>query len=618
MLSGQRPGWTRLSKNSRAARVAVPLAIPMALGLALGIVLAVSGGPVTTINESALGSCASPAASSDPSASTDAAASTDPSASAAYPGPSGSPAANAVYPDPSGSPSATTVYPDPSGSAAATTDPAASADPSGSAASPSASAAPCVSASASGSAMASASATATAPPVNPEVGAPDLAEANPVDPANNPISLTQSAAQAANTLNCTLTVPDNPLSANGLATPWQLSDGCSEANPNEEAFVEASILGPTGKLTVYNPLVITQGTTPAAAPAAPQVPRGSQVIIEVGFNGNNLVLEGAGAFQGRCIDAFGNSIIAQTSACNAPAFFADANAQVAAGRLQIPQLGMGNDGQTCESTHSFSLIDQDQSDNVDSEYLLNGNGQSAQDSAANKAAMGGSTVISNGSDEGLLDRFVDPALGCTPAQANDPTSANGVSGSQALNELSARQNQQGEIALLPVNDPQLLVDGQFSIGKTNTYRMLTDQPFIPANANKNQMAAEYCEEMTDIAPAKLQLDEAMETNFTTPVPATGDNLATFMGARLAASFTNLGCENFGLKNPVTVTVNGNGVATAVTYNTAQQQATMPQATPGSGNGSGGGNGGSNGGGLRNPYNRAPFGRHGHKENGAGM
>ena len=541
----------------------------MALGLTLGIILAVSGGPVRTLDQSALGDCGSSAASAAASAAAGSAAGSGASA-----GPVASPAA--------------------SGNAAA-------------AASPAAPAAPCVTALASGSPASGGgggNGAAASPPatVNPEVGTPDLAETNPVDPANNPISLTQSAISAASTLNCTLIVPNNPLSARGLATPWQLSDGCSEANPNQAAFVEASILAPSGKLTVYNPLVITQGTTPAATPTAPRIRRGSQVIVEVGFNGNNLVLEGAGAYQGRCIDAFGNSIIAQTSACNAPAFFADANFQMAIGRLRIPRLGMGNDGKTCESTHSFSLVDQDPSDNVDSEYLLNGNGQTAQDSAANKAAMGGSTVISNGSDEGLLDRFVDPATGCTPAQGTDPTSANGIAGSQALNELSARQNQRGEIALLPPNDPQLLVDNQFSVGKTNAYRMLTDQPLIPANANKNRMAAEFCQEMVNTAPAKLQLDQTMEANFTTPVPATGDNLATFMGARLSASFTNMGCQNFGLTNPATVTVDGNGVATAVTYNTAQQQANIPGGMSGHGR----------------AYNHAPVGRHGHRENGSGM
>ena len=66
-------------------------------------------------------------------------------------------------------------------------------------------------------------------------------------------------------------MPDNPLSARGLATPWQLSDGCSEANPNEEAFVESTILAANGKLQIYDPLVITQGTTAATAPTVPRI-----------------------------------------------------------------------------------------------------------------------------------------------------------------------------------------------------------------------------------------------------------------------------------------------------------------------------------------------------------
>ena len=68
MLSGHGSEWRR-RRNSRAARIAVPLAIPMALGLTLGIVLAVSGGNTTTIAQSALGSCASAAASAAPAAS---------------------------------------------------------------------------------------------------------------------------------------------------------------------------------------------------------------------------------------------------------------------------------------------------------------------------------------------------------------------------------------------------------------------------------------------------------------------------------------------------------------------------------------------------------------------
>ena len=96
--------------------------------------------------------------------------------------------------------------------------------------------------------------------------------------------------------------------------------------------------------------------------------------------------------------------------------------------------------------------------------------------------MANATVEQNGSDNGLLDKFVDPALGCTPFTAPNPTNPTGSSASQALNELSARANQKGTIALLPVNDPQLLVGGNFSIGKTNAYRIETDQPRLAATA----------------------------------------------------------------------------------------------------------------------------------------
>ncbi|HTR90302.1 MAG TPA: hypothetical protein VMI73_01005, partial [Trebonia sp.] len=540
--------------------IAVPLAIPVVLAGILGVVIAVSGGNhATNVNQSALDNCASPSASA----------------------------------------SAVTASPAASASQAAPASPAAPAS-----ATASASPAPCPSATASTNVVATAS--PSAPAVNPEAGRPGLAMTNPVDPTGAAINLNQTAAEAADSLNCTLTVPDNPLSAQGLATPWQLGDGCAMSNASQQAFVEATILAPNGKVQVYAPLVITQGTTPVVAPTAPTIARGSQIIINTGFNGNNLVLLGAGAAQGNCIDAFGNSIISQTAACNARAFYANANAQIAFGRLRVPRLGTASDGKACETTLSFSLIDQDQSDNVISSYLMDANGNTAQNTAANKAAMAGATTDVNGSDDGLLAHFVDPNLGCKPFTATDTTSPNGADASQALNALSAKLNQRGMQALLPVNDPQLLVGGQFSIGKTNTFRMMNDQPLLSPFTNKNQNAATYCQNMLNVQTPKLVLDAATEANFTSPVPDVGNNLATFMGARLSGSFANMNCQNFGLKDPTTVTTDGNGVATAVTYNTTPQRATAQ----------GGGNG------VHRGRHRNPiyffFGRQGHKENGAGM
>ena len=396
---------------------------------------------------------------------------------------------------------------------------------------------------------------------------------NAQDAAGNAFSFNQTAAQALNTMDCTLTVPANPLTAQGLATPWQLGDGCSWANGGTEgAFVEATILAPNGQVQVYDPLVVTQGTTAAVAPTAPTIAAGSQVIISAGFNGNALALTGFGATQGKCIDALGNSIINQTPQCNAAAFYQLANQEIANGTLTVPPTGTGKDGQPCETTTSFPLIDQDQSDNVDASYLFNPNsGQTAQKTAANVASMAGATDENNGSDDGLLDAFVNPALGCTPFTATNTTAAAGTSSSQALNALSARQNQPATPALLPVNDPQLLVGGNFSIAKTNVYRAETDQPLLAANTNTAQNASTYCQNVVNLQTPVLKLDAPLEQG-TSPVPALGNTLANFLAARENASFTNLNCQNFGLTNPVTLTLDGNGVAIGATYNTATQTA----------------------------------------------
>jgi hypothetical protein len=554
MLSGHRSARRRRGRSSRAARIAVPLAIPMALGLTLGIILAVSGGPVTTINQSATGTCASPSASA-------------------------------------------------AGAAGAT----------GTTASPAATASPCPSASASATTATSTTPVTAATFANGQVATRQLGDVAtaPVSGAAGatPIALNQTAAQAAISMNCTLRVPNNPLSAQGLATPYQLGDGCSMANAGTEgAFVEATILSPNGQLSVYNPLVITAGTTPAANPVPPTIPRGAQVIIDIGFNGTNLALTGQGAVQGRCVDALGQSLIGQVSGCNTVNFYNMANAEIARGILKIPALGTDLSGQTCLSVRDFALIDQDQSDNVVSKYLINGNGQTAQDTAANANAMTGDTVLTNGSDDALLSEFVDPANGCTPFTATDTTNANGTAPSQALNELSARVNQQGTVAVVPVNDEMTLVNGAFSVAKTNVYRSLVDQPLLANNVSANQVAADYCQNMVNLAPARNQTDMARDQNFTSPVPATGNNLATFLGARLAASFMVLGCANFGLTDPVNATLDGNGVAIAVTYTLAQQKAVISAAATAPASSAAGGS----------PVNTNPFMRKHHVQNVAGM
>ena len=83
--------------------------------------------------------------------------------------------------------------------------------------------------------------------------------------------------------------------------------------------------------------------------------------------------------------------------------------------------------------------------------------------------------------------------------------------------------------------------------------------------------------MVNVQTPFLQNNQTLLATGTSPVPGVGTNLLTFMANRLNMSFTNLNCQNFGLTNPVTVTLDGNGAATAATFNVTQQQATATTA-----------------------------------------
>jgi hypothetical protein len=382
------------------------------------------------------------------------------------------------------------------------------------------------------------------------------------------VDLGQTPAEAADSTNCTLQVPANPLSAEGLASPYILGDGCEMSNPDLQAFVEADIINPrNGRIKVYNPLVITEGTQPAAAPVRPVLARGAVVAIMFGFNGNNLLLTGTGNSlrQGRCVNGAGQSLFSQVAYCNSPAFYRTANRDIARGVLKIPALGTGNDGQACPTVRGFDVVDQDQSDNVVTTYLMNAQGQTAQDSAANVAGLAGVTAINNGSDNALVNKFMDPALGCTPYQFRDMTAAAGKSGSQITDELMAAADQAAPIALVPLNDPMTLINGAHSVFKTNVFRLGVGQPMV-GRRQRADTPANYCKHMMRVGMARASGAEKQFSAFTTPVPDVGNNLFTFLAARLAGSWDNLGCGALlNAPDPVNLTLDANGVATAATF-----------------------------------------------------
>ena len=126
---------------------------------------------------------------------------------------------------------------------------------------------------------------------------------------------------------------------------------------------------------------------------------------------------------------------------------------------------------------------------------------------------------------------------------------------------------------------------QFDATKTDLYRSELGQAPVDAQTNETSSPAMYCQNMVDIQTPFLAANQDLLATGQSPVTGVGDNLFTFLANRLNMSFTNLACQNYGLTNPVTVTMNGGGAAIAATFNTTKQTATSTvtePAMPGSG------------------------------------
>ncbi|MGB9153577.1 MAG: hypothetical protein WCD70_10880 [Alphaproteobacteria bacterium] len=373
--------------------------------------------------------------------------------------------------------------------------------------------------------------------------------------------------------NCTITIPANPLSARGLATPYTLAatdpaqGPCDETNGAQSAFVQAAIFDPaTQTISVYNPLIINEGTNPAASPVLPTLPKGAVVALWFGFNGSTLTQadtnNGATLAGNNCVNG-GVTPFTQFSYCNAPTFFAAVHPAIASGALKVPALGTATDGMACPTVRSFDIVDQDQSDNLPMGYLVTSNGELAQNTVANAAKFAGATLTLNASDNGLVDHFLDPALGCTPWTVSDLANPGQTAPALALNELLAANRQAGPIALVPAGDPMTMENDQYNLEKLNAYRVGVDQPALSNIDNAD--TPRYCRQMIRNTPARLMLDETL---FTGPSPVAGaSSLFNFLVMRFSQSLGFLDCEGLtGLMDPTVLQTDANGNVIGASFN----------------------------------------------------
>ena len=417
---------------------------------------------------------------------------------------------------------------------------------------------------------------------------------SPTASANIPASMATATALSGN-VSCDIIVPANPLTAKGLATPYQLTgtdgktpaaSGCQMSNAAQlGAFVQATILDPaTGTLSVYDPLVVSQGTKPAVLPWLPAIPADAVVTIDFGFNGKDLFQVGATPTtlaDAHCVNGQAGSVFGQVSFCNGINFFTAVQRAERKGLLKVPSPGASatiipsggrlGTGQTCPVTRNFEVAGQDPGDDVTSEYLINPlTGQTAQNTTANAGNIAGARLLLSRSDNTLLDLSLDPLLGCTPLRAPDLANNDQPATSLALDEILAAAHQPKIAALVPESDKTVLNGGEFDAAKTDVYREELGQAPV---SNQNDMTSDpemYCQYIVDIQTPFLAANQKLLATGQSPVTAVGDNLLTFMADELSVSFTNLACQHFQLTNPVTVTRNHAGVAVAATFNVSVQ------------------------------------------------
>ena len=341
----------------------------------------------------------------------------------------------------------------------------------------------------------------------------------------------------ADTGACQLLVPASPMTAQGLATPWQLQPGCSESDPNAAVFVQSVILNrDTGQLSTYSPLVVDAGTSPAVTPVVPNLPANADVAIFGGGDDNVTTLIGSGASS--CVNGADGREFGQVFFCGTAQFWQDVNAAVQSGKLVVPPIGKSPvDGQVCPTVRDFRIVDQDQSDNVQTTYLALPDGSTAQNTAANRAALSGWTVMKNPSDNRVLSIAVDGALQCQPWKIPDLADGGTLVPTQATDELQAAMYQGNPVALVPSGDPMV---GPNVLDMVNAYRAGVDQPQIHALGEANTQA--YCAHIHNTAPGFLASHQALFSQFPTPVPGIGNNLYDFLSIRLAATFQLLGCN----------------------------------------------------------------------------
>jgi hypothetical protein len=349
--------------------------------------------------------------------------------------------------------------------------------------------------------------------------------------------------------NCLLQVPDNPLTPQGLMTPYQLvGAGCNEATILMSRFVHAVILNTdNGGVSLYNPLVINAGSIPEVAPVPVSFTPNNHVVgIWMGSNSNTLVLSNTvGITNGNCFSGTPNSPFGQFAFCNVQNFWKAMEMVRAQGLLAVPPIGIAPDGAPCPTVRDFFVVDMDPDDGVPTTYLITANGNPIQ-KTLNNMKLNIQAEIANDGDHHLVSGFVSPSTGCQQWLVQDLADPGVKRNALPMNELQALYYQPMPVEALPNTDPMTTTNNAPDIVKLNLYRKAVYQPQI--NNLVEADPAVFCRSYANITVPRLRSLSTMLKN--TVSPMAGTNLFDFMKTRCSATYAALNCVGLtGVQDP---------------------------------------------------------------------
>ena len=112
-----------------------------------------------------------------------------------------------------------------------------------------------------------------------------------------------------------------------------------------------------------------------------------------------------------------------------------------------------------------------------------------------------------------------------------------------------------------------LLNGNSSLAKTNLYRQGVNMPTVDSQHDAD--TGRYCRQLLRISPQRMLANQKALTAFASPDAGAANSLFTFLAQRFVAAYQLLDCQNLvNLANPVSVSVDGNGVAVTAKVNTS--------------------------------------------------